>query len=344
MQQVMLEPGDLLDNRGCLIQSGYSTQLIKKYQRKRIKAPFFKIKEWDYYLIYNDAYGIAVTVADNSYMGLLSVSLLDFTNKTETTKTKILPFTFGKLNMPEASYEGEVLYQKGDMAFKFTHGFGKRNIFVSFPNFKDKNKLEISIDLTHALEDSMVIATPFPENKHAFYYNQKITAMPAEGVAKLGNEIITFRKTNALGLLDWGRGVWTYKNTWYWSVAQGFIGDDVISFNLGYGFGDNSKATENMFFINGKAFKLTDIDFKIPMTPEGEDYLRPWLMTSSDGTFEALFTPILDRQALISLGVLASDQHQVFGYFDGYALIGDANEKVEFKHFLGFAEKVFNKW
>ena len=36
-------------------------------------------------------------------------------------------------------------------------------------------------------------------------------------------------------------------------------------------------------------------------------------------------------------------QHQVFGYFSGKAIL-DNGTVVEFKDFLGFAEKVHNKW
>ena len=33
---------------------------------------------------------------------------------------------------------------------------------------------------------------------------------------------IDFSK-DSYALLDWGRGVWTYKNTWYWSAGMGKI-------------------------------------------------------------------------------------------------------------------------
>ena len=47
---------------------------MKEYDRSRIKAGKTRIKEWDYYLIHNDRFGVALTVADNSYMGLVSIS------------------------------------------------------------------------------------------------------------------------------------------------------------------------------------------------------------------------------------------------------------------------------
>ena len=43
--QTLLTEGDLLDNNGKLIQAGYSTYLAKKYDRSRINASKFRIKE-----------------------------------------------------------------------------------------------------------------------------------------------------------------------------------------------------------------------------------------------------------------------------------------------------------
>ena len=37
-----------------------------------------------------------------------------------------------------------------------------------------------------------------------------------------------------------------------------------MGFNLGYGFGNTEKATENMIFVDGKASKLEQVTFQIP--------------------------------------------------------------------------------
>jgi hypothetical protein len=41
----------LLDGNGELIEPGWSRSLVQEYDRKMIKAPKFRIKEWDYYLV-----------------------------------------------------------------------------------------------------------------------------------------------------------------------------------------------------------------------------------------------------------------------------------------------------
>jgi hypothetical protein len=55
------------------------------------------------------------------------------------------------------------------------------------------------------------------------------------------------------------------------------------------------------------------------------------------------FRPLMDRSAVINLGVLCSDQHQVFGRFSGTAVLDDGR-KIEIRDLTGFAEKVRNKW
>ena len=80
MDQIKLTSGKLLNVYGNLNQAGYATSLVKEYSRQDIKARKLRIKEWDYYYIGNQDYGIALTIDDNSYMGLGSVSVLDFKN------------------------------------------------------------------------------------------------------------------------------------------------------------------------------------------------------------------------------------------------------------------------
>ena len=69
----------------------------------------------------------------------------------------------------------------------------------------------------------MVIATPWKEKKTAFYYNQKINCMPAKGKMEYDGKIYRFDPSTDFGTLDWGRGVWTYDNRWYWGSGNQLI-------------------------------------------------------------------------------------------------------------------------
>ncbi|WML39433.1 DUF2804 domain-containing protein [Neobacillus sp. OS1-2] len=345
MQRRITKAQRLLNDRGELNDKGYATEMLLEYRREDIKARSYRIKEWDYYLVANDDHAVALTVADNSYMGLLSVSILDFNNARFKTTSIIKPFTFGKLRLPSSSKTGNVMYKDKRIHMEFLHENNTRRLKCSMKNFDKGKDFHCDITLYNEPKNSMVIATPFAEDSKAFYFNQKINCMTAKGTASIGGEEVRFNPVDSFGILDWGRGVWTYRNTWYWGSASGMVDGKSFGFNIGYGFGDTSAASENMLFYDGVAHKLQDVQFHIPMNNAAGkfDYLKPWVFSSSDHRFEMTFTPILDRSDFTSIGVIASDQHQVFGRFNGKAILDDG-KVINVQNFLGFAERVYNRW
>ena len=339
MQHEIVTPGELLDETGNLTQRGWMRNLLLRYDRGRIKAPRFMIKEWDYYYIMGGDAGLALTVADNGYLAMGSVTLFDFAVPKEDSKSVMAPFPLGKLGMPPSSQEGNVRFAQNGMNLTFTKRGSERRLSVQVKDFKDGKFLEGELVL-HQPEDmdSMVIATPFHKPR-CFYYNQKINCMPATGELRLGEQAIVFGQEPAFGVLDWGRGVWTYRNTWYWGSASGLVNGIPFGFNIGYGFGDTSAASENMLFYQGKAHKLDQVVFYIPP----DDFLKPWQFSSSDGRFEMMFEPVLDRASDTNVLLIRSNQHQVFGRFSGKAVL-DGGETIVLDRFPGFAEKVANRW
>lgn len=246
-----LSGGKLLDSNGYLQEAGYATSLVREYNRGDIKAPALRIKEWDYYLIYNDRFGVALTLDDNSYMSMLSASVLDFTVPCEKTVSPIGAFPMGKTGLPSTSRAGISRLRIGKSQFTFTVGEGKRHLVCHLENFADGKPFEADLWLTEEPRDSMVIAMPFPNAPKAFYYNQKIVGMRASGIVKAGGREYRFDTADSFGLLDWGRGVWTYSKTWYWGAGHSEVDGHVVGFNIGYGFGDTSAASENMIFVDG---------------------------------------------------------------------------------------------
>ena len=340
MNQHKLNQGSLLDEQGNLVEAGYATSLVKNYQRKMVKVKGMRIKEWDYYFMGNDKFGFAVTVADNSYMWLTSVTFFDFINKKEKTKTLMGWFPNGKLHMPESSEKGDVIFKHKKMNIAYTLRDNQRHIHVDVKDFETKNALSADLVLEPTMKPSMVIATPFEKKGH-FYYNQKINLLKTRGEVYVGDQRFDFN--DAYGVLDWGRGVWTYKNTWYWSSLSGIENGHATGFNLGYGFGDTSKASENMVFYDGESYKMDDIIFDIPKKNQKDDFMSAWRIYSKSKDIDLIFNPILDRHSHSNVVLISSNQHQVFGYFSGKIKIKDGHT-IEIKKMLGFAEKVQNHW
>ena len=283
----------LLHRDGSLREPGWSRSLVQIYDRSKIQAPTFRIKEWDYYLVLNEDFAGAFTLSDDGYIGLQSVSLLNFKEGWEHTETILNPFPMGKMQMPSTSERGNITYKDKRLHMKYLVKEGKRQILCEFKNFYKGKTFTCNITLEQPKMDTMVIATPWKEKKTAFYYNQKINCMPASGSMTYGGRTYTFSPEKDFGTLDWGRGVWTYDNRWYWGSGNGVINGKCFGFNIGYGFGDTRAASENMLFYDGVGHKLDDVTFHIPKG----DYMKPWTFTSSDGRFEMDFRPVLDRAA-----------------------------------------------
>ena len=343
MQYEITQAIPLLDEKGDLTQPGYAKRLLPVYNRKKVRGGPARLKEWDYYYAGNDRFGVALTVADNSYMGLDSVSFLSFEDKPwEITKSPMSAFPMGGTALPSTSAVGITAHTGKRHALLFQVSDGKRQLTAHMDKFRGKDTIDVHLTLTREPEESMVICTPFGKPGH-FYYNQKINCMRAEGTVQIGDDVYRFDPDGSFAVLDWGRGVWTYHNTWYWGSASGLVDGVDFGFNIGYGFGDTSAATENMLFYNGKAHKLSQVRFNIPMKGGKEDYLSPWTFTSDDGRFEMDFAPVLDRASCTDVKLIKSDQHQVFGKFTGTAVL-DGGTRLEVRDLMGFAEKVENKW
>lgn len=340
MGQHLLQKGRLLNEEGNLNEAGYAFSLVKEYHRKDIKASKWRIKEWDYYYIGNHDYAIGLTIDDNSYMDLCSISFFDYKNKTMVESSTMHPFSFGKRNLPETSESGVTSYHDKRANFTFEVKDGIRHLYGIYFDLVKGKDISFDIYLEKTLEDTMVIATPFDKKAH-FYYNQKINNLKAKG--KFFYDGKEYNLDDAYGTLDWGRGVWTRKNTWYWSSLSDVQDGHTIGFNLGYGFGNTKAASENMFFYDDKAYKLDDVDFGIPKDSNGKDaFDKTWHFTSKKGDIDLKFEPLIVRHGGANAIIIKSIQRQVFGLFSG--IIKADGKTFELKNLLGFAEKVKNCW
>ena len=343
MQHKIITPGPLHDEKGHLIETGYATELIRTYDRSRIAAGRLRLKEWDYYAVCCDRFAFALTIDHNGYMTLDSISLLDFETGSQITTSKMsLPF-LARRNLPATSREGNLRVSGKGYQMAFDNDGKQRRLCGYMNSFHGGKDLSFDLLLTDAPPESMVIVTPYKDHPEAFYYNQKINCLRVDGIISFNGKDYRCSPDNTFAVLDWGRGVWTYDNTWYWGSASGLAEGVPFGFNIGCGFGDTSAASENVLFYNGKIHKLSQVTFGIPTKDGKEDYLSPWTFSSDDGRFEMCFEPVMDRASKTDLKLICSDQHQVFGRFSGTAVLDDGR-KLEIRDLMGFAEKVRNKW
>lgn len=346
MQNEITEQINLLNKKGLINNEGWARHPYFNYNKEYIKANKFRIKEWDYYAITNQkkGYTISVTVSDLGYSTLVSIAYIDFNLKkvSQIDKVVLLPFKHIKLskNSIDDSY---VTKSYKELRVCFIKKGENRKLMFSSPTLvlpDNSIGLDVDIDLKQDSDmESINIATSWKENRKAFYLNEKINCMKVSGKIKREFKTEYIEKDTTFATLDWGRGRWTYKNTWYWASLSSSVDNIPIGLNLGYGFSDRSSASENAIFYNNTIHKLDNVKFDIPNTFLEKD----WQIKDNEGRLDLLFTPIVDRVGYFNYGIIKSDQHQVFGKYNGKIILDNGNSLLLENH-LGFAEKVFNKW
>lgn len=339
MQNEITVSQKLLNEQGVLANPGWARKFYYEYNPENMPVPRMAAKEWDYYAIGNEEVVVALTVNDFGILGMTSISLLKPKENVDYTKGSRV---IGQVMDQPKNDRGTCYIRTPDTEIIFIRKGSKHYLKAHMDNFDGQsNAIDVDITLDLPDTDRMVIATPFDEDPHFFYLNEKINCMPASGTVKLGSFTYSFHPEKDMAVLDLGRGYWPDRNTWYWGSASGIHKGKPLGFNIGYGFGNLSNATENMIIYDGVAHKFDRIDFGIP----SEGYLaRPWHIVSNDGRFDMQFAPLMDRSAPADITANpGSNQHQVFGRYSGRAVL-DNGTVLEVKDFFGFAEEVHNNW
>ena len=342
-QTKITEPSDLLDENGELKQVGWATQLILKYEREKVSAGSLRIKEWDCYEIYNEEFGLALIIADVGYFGMATLDFMDFKNNVIKGDRAVSFFTRGSLNMPPSTMAGITNFAKKNKKMKFERIGDDMILTFDFPDFWEGKgiKGEIKLDMDPK-RDTLVNVIPF-ENKKQFVYVQKIVDMPVNGKFTIGGEEYTFSDENgSFGVIDWTRAVFPYKTSWYWGGGFGIVNGKRLGFNLDRGFGIETISSKNMIFYEGKGHKIADIMFHY----DKKDIMKPWKFTSSDGRFEMILDPVMQKGNNMNALVLKTSGVQVLGYFIGDLILDDGTkihiDKAD--KVFGWAENFSHKW
>ena len=358
-EQQQIEFTKKIDNlypNGTVTSEGWSRHSIWEYKRNYIKYSKIFIKEWDYYVSYFEKHNIwvAITISDLGYASMYSLSVIDCNINKYSQIEDISLFSLGNLNLPSNSIDDhEIIHNSKNMNISISKRNEKRKINIESNNFilpNGEKGLDISIEMVQVPSiESINIQTTWSHNRNLFYLNEKINGMTiSKGHYNIGKSFsgIIKRKNaeNIFTTLDWGRGVWAYQGTWYWSSGTGYVDGIKLGFNFGYGFSDRTPATENCIFYDDKIHKLNQIEFIIPNNEKDLCVKgKFWKIISDDKRVDLIFRPQVNRKGQFNFGIIKSDQNQVFGIFEGDIIL-DNGIKLNFKNLHGFAEKVYNRW
>jgi hypothetical protein len=298
----------------------------------------FRVKRWDYYAVFTPSRFFSATIADLGYAGNIFVYTLDFDTGDLHEEGLVIPFGNG-IKLERNPDTGEAFFANDKVSLKFQADGAQRRLDVHWTGFHHGRGIQAEITLRPlSRHESMNIVIPIGAKR--FYDNTKINCLPAQGFIQHGDLREELRPETCLGSLDWGRGVWEYQSYWNWASASGFLPDGrTVGLNLGQGFGDLSKATENAVILNGRVHKLGAVRFEY----KSRDYMQPWRFTDDESRLDLTFTPFKDRTARTNLGIITSEVHQMFGRYNGRVTLDDGSP-LEIRDLIGFAEEHHARW
>ncbi|MDE5600958.1 MAG: DUF2804 domain-containing protein [Clostridia bacterium] len=346
-------PTRLLDDKGnLLVKGGWARHNVFEYDRTKAR-PQMRGKEWDFYQVCNGKYMVQISMANISIGGYASANLVDISGKNKKVITSMALWLGGKnkVVMPENCDCPNVCeYKKGKFLFRATTEKTSRILEFKGPckdGFVDA-KFQMDLFDDH---QNITIVTPFKKKDKykptRFFMTMKQNCMPCEGTFKYGDKVVTFEKKDTFCVLDWGRGVWPYKNVWYWGNGAQYIkdaegNDHIFGFEITWGIGDESNATETCLFYDGVAHKIGSVDVEV--FPKPDKYMKPWHFVSEDGRFDLTMTPFFDHHSdMNGLNIVRMHSHQVHGLWNGTVVLDDGT-KLDIKDMYAFCEYVENKW
>ncbi len=341
-QREYTEETPLLGEDGRLLAAGWARHGLFQYDRSLVKHKMRR-KEWDFYQISDGEFMVQINFANISLGGYVSAMLADLKNH-KVLANVMAPFAGGK--------DKYVLPPRGDAPNTVDFRVGKARILAETRETSRRIRFkmgEVSADFSMDIlpgQENITTVLPFEGFPDRYFMTTKQNCMPCGGTFKAPGVERHFSKENCFCVLDWGRVCTPYRLVWYWGNGSARLTDPdgsrhLFGFEITWGIGDESHATETCLFYDGKAHKIGPVDVETFPKPDG--YERPWKFISRDGRFEMTMQPFYDHHSDLNAGVMRMHSHQVHGLWSGTVTLDDG-KVLEIRDMYAFCEYVENRW
>ena len=342
LQREYTEDLPLLDEKGVLQAKGWARKNVFRYDRDRVKH-VMRRKEWDFYQISNGSLMLQVSFANISLGGYASIVLVDL-KQGKTLISDMAPFVGGKdryILPARGDVPNFVSFRIGKALFQVNTGTERRELHYEHGEIR----CDISMEIPAGLENITTVL-PFQDYPDRYFMTTKQNCMPCEGTVQSGERCWKFNQPDSFCVLDWGRVCTPYSLVWYWGNGSGWIKDQedrkhLFGFEITWGIGDESNATETCVFYDGKANKIGAVD--VETFPKPDNYMQPWHFISDDGRFNLTMTPFYDHHSDLNVLVMRMHSHQVHGIWNGTVTLDDGTVLM-IRDFYAFCEYVENRW
>jgi hypothetical protein len=325
----------VINGRGEL-SPGWARKPVFIYKPSYVWTPQRRMTSSDRYIIFSPSFMFEFEIYDGGFLGFINVIAVSLIDRHIASRTIIIPFPLGELNLPESSEGGSIRLRHEKSLLDFiVMEQGSRIIKVDIPQVGHNRNLRGEVVLIEPVNAQSIYTNSIYGNQHkCFQFERCAPWWSVEGVMQYENIEMAFNKGKAWGIFYWNRIARPKNDVHFWAAGCGRQDGRVLSFSIGYGTADSASGTENVFFVNGKLHKLELVTFQ--HSPVG--WLKPWKFTSNDFRLEMTFFPI---QQYARKNYLLNQSYQVrqaFGFFSGKVKLDDGSI-VQFDRITGLVER-----
>ncbi|HZQ88096.1 MAG TPA: DUF2804 domain-containing protein [Acidimicrobiales bacterium] len=336
---------ELVDDVDLCLPDGRLNPAAKGWSRRplhraNLRVPWGRAKRWDYWAILAGDLVVSSVYADVDYIGLADVWWVDLSTQRTGGRGIVAPAARG-IELPERPGTAPLRVRRRNFELAITDdASGATRIQASW---RERNGTAGALDATIELPDghqSVNVVIPWDDRR--FQYTSKHQARPACGTLTVGDHVRSF--DDAWGVLDVGRGRWPYSTRWNWGGGAGRVdtgeGSSVVGLQIGGKWTAGTGFTENGVIVDGVVTKL---GAELTWDYSWSEPLRPWRVEDPAGRLHIELVPRYDKHTRVSLGVMSTETHQVFGTWSG-TIVDHRGRELLLGEVQGFAEESRSRW
>jgi hypothetical protein len=286
-------------------------------------------KRWEYWGLVTPTHIVGLTVSSLDYAGVHGAYVLDRTTGADRSTDAVTPFARGAV-LPVRCGQGSAQAETAALRIRMDETPEGTRLRAR------TDGLDLDVVAGPSGGDCLAVVVPWSERR--FQYTVKDLGRPLRGHLEVDGVRHELDPATSFGVLDHGRGKWPYAITWNWGAGHGQVDGRTVSLQVGGRWTDGTGSTENALIVDGVAHKVSE---DLVWEYDRGAWTEPWRIRGE--RLEVTFTPFHERVARTRLGVIASEIHQCFGHYDGWATTDDG-ARVTVAGLVGWAEEARNRW
>ncbi len=286
MQNEIKNESEVFSPSGHVQHPGWSRKPLFNLDKSLCKNRF-SLHESDSYMIADERVSVYLSITEDGINSSVTAVIADHVTGSVDARTLKKYMSFGRLDMPSSSKNGDVTFTNARVGMNFSNTALRRYIRCEFVDFcKDKN-LYINIMLEDTIDESLNVLIPIKNNRKNFYLKRFMPAMKASGVVRCGGAEYNLSADTCRAFLDWQRFSVKDKVCYHGLYADTLLEGRQFSLCLAGGIGDPSQGSENCYFLDGTIHKFASV--KAEGNEEKPD--KPWRFTAGSSAMDIIFRP-----------------------------------------------------